>query len=281
MIPPNPVRVASRFVLAGLASEARARFDAYLSAPFDAERSADLARWFTENFAVSVSSTPRGGKALKELAGKILWVLRGGEKWGGEHAEQYRSTFEADWRQLSADLDRFVVLFSSEGGREVPASKTVSGRTYLNLVGFSAERFDEYVGALEEVFAEVKGWRRGAFAGGLKVALAGPSEFRGTASGVYRSREDTMYVRATPKVLKRSRGTYGAFDYIVIHELGHRYERLNRLPVDFDRMGWRTTRYSWTDGEAFAELFALSNFGLTGTWDAEILTRFEATMSEG
>lgn len=144
----------------------------------------------------------------------------------------------------------------------------------------AVDRFNEYIDALEAVFAEVKGWRRKAFDGGLKVALAGPDKFRGTAGGTYKSAEDTMYVRATPKVLKRTRGTYGAFDYIIIHELGHRYEYKHRttVDVDFDKSEWVTTPYSRKEGEAFAELFALSNFGMKGDWDEKI-KKFDDLMS--
>jgi hypothetical protein len=92
-----------------------------------------------------------------------------------------------------------------------------------------------------------------------------------------------LYVRATPQVFKRTRGTYGAFDYIIIHELGHRYERKRGLPVDFDQAEWWTTKYSQTEGmggsESFAELFALSNFGLTGYGRPGVFDRFEAVMA--
>lgn len=277
---PNPARVASRFLFSsGLASELRSRFNDYLSGPLDSKGSSDLAKWFTGNFVFNVSSTPRGGKELKEIAKKILWILDNTTKWGAVQGENYRTVLEQDWKILSSNLDKFVALFSSEGGRDVPVSKTVSNRTYLNFIGMTSDRFDEYVDALEAVFAEVKGWRQRAFNGGLKVALAGPDHFRGTAGGVYKSAEDTMYVRATPKVLKRTRGTYGAFDYIIIHELGHRYEYKHRpLAMDFDKFEWVTTPYSRKDGEAFAELFALSNFNMTGTW-GEKLAQFDAVMS--
>jgi len=31
-------------------------------------------------------------------------------------------------------------------------------------------------------------------------------------------------------------------------------------------------------GEAFAELFAISNFGITGPWDQSVVERFEKLM---
>ena len=76
-------------------------------------------------------------------------------------------------------------------------------------------------------------------------------------------------------------GTYGAQDFILVHELGHRYERKRQLPKDFDQPGWKTTRYSSTEGEAFPELFALGHFGITGAWDPEVQERFEKLMGAG
>jgi hypothetical protein len=85
-------------------------------------------------------------------------------------------------------------------------------------------------------------------------------------------------------VLKRGAG-YASFEYICVHELAHRYEKYNRLPEDFDKPQWWTTRYSRTEGlggsEGFAELFALGHFHLTGNWAPDILDRFEAVMTGG
>ena len=47
------------------------------------------------------------------------------------------------------------------------------------------------------------------------------------------------------------------------------------MPGNLDRVEWATTRYSYKDGEAFAELFALGHFGMTGAW-ADTLDKFEA-----
>ena len=73
--------------------------------------------------------------------------------------------------------------------------------------------------------------------------------------------DNAIHLGATPAVLKRPTGTYGSLDYILIHELGHRYEEKFGSDPMFNR--WYTTRYSYNDGEAFAELFALGHFGIT------------------
>jgi hypothetical protein len=160
----------------------------------------------------------------------------------------------------------------------VPKELKVGGNTYLNLVGFDEKKLKTYVAALEKVFDEVKGWRRKALSGGIRVALAGPSEFHGTAAGVYKSAQDTLFVRATPNVLKRTQGTYGAFDYIIVHELGHRYDRKVGPGFDFERQEWWTSRYSQKEGETFAELFAISNFGMKGDWNQAVVEKFNELM---
>ena len=81
-------------------------------------------------------------------------------------------------------------------------------------------------------------------------------------------------------MLKRSGREYAGFEYIICHELGHRYEHKNHVPQDFDKADWWTSRYSRAEGESFAELFALSNFKITNAGGSqEILDRFEAVMT--
>ncbi len=113
--------------------------------------------------------------------------------------------------------------------------------------------------------------------------FAAAQDFNGTVKGKYKSADDLLLVRTTPAVLKRADG-YASLDYILIHELGHRYEhKVRGLPVDFDKPAWWTTRYSRADSmagsESFAELFAIGHFGITGNWDAAILDRFEKVMA--
>ena len=176
-----------------------------------------------------------------------------------------------------------------------PAEVRIGENVYLNKSNFAESQLHKYADALESVFGELRGWRKRALEGGITVALAGPKEFRGTAAGTYRSREDVLYVRATPTVFKRAKGTYGSADYILVHEIGHRFDYKFKTPEDFDREFWHTTNYSTKENlsgstEAFAELFALSNFGMLpgdvgregigGKWDLQKLERFDLLMAE-
>ena len=138
------------------------------------------------------------------------------------------------------------------------------------------------ISGIEKVFSELVGWRKKALSGGVRVIFAGPKDFHGTASGTYRSETDELWIRATPGgKIQRAGSGYAGFDYVIVHELGHRYERKHHQPYDFDSSAWHTSRYSRKEGESFAELFALSNFNMTSQGGAEVLPRFEHLMTTG
>lgn len=270
------VAVARRFV-AGLADELQARMtDLLRDQPLEPEKAKSIAGWLRDNYRFDVSRTPKGGKAYKEALTALHWFLK-----NGHPLESYRGSIEGKWADLQRHLDEVVRMFTDEGGRSVPKELSLGGNTYLNEVGFDEARLTEYAEGLQQVFAELKGWRRKALVGGLTVVLASPKSFTGTVGGKYQTSADRLLVRATPNVLKRTRGTYGSFDYIIVHELGHRYEAKYRPRFDFDKLEWQTTRYSYREGEAFAELFAVTNFGLPVAGKEQVLERFETLMATG
>lgn len=234
-----------------------------------------FADWFTRHFRVEVSNTPKGGKDVKNLALSFLWEVKTG-------VFQVRSTdrLRSDWEALKPKVPLLVQLFSDESDTEIVRELVTPNATYLNMKGLSASTFRQYVKSLDATFGSVRGWRRKALSGDFKVALAGPEKFRGTVAGKYNAPTDTLFVRATPNVMRRSGGAYGSPEYILIHELGHRFERFHGgATVPY------TTPYSRQDGafgnsEAFAELFALGHFGIKswGSTDfGDIVDRFEDT----
>jgi hypothetical protein len=186
------------------------------------------------------------------------------------------------WAEIEPQLAQLVSGFTDEGGTVVPKEVTVSGTTYINAAGLKEDTLKKYVVRLEAILKSLRGWRAKAAKSGLKVVLASPRDFRGTAGGKYKESEDALYVRATPDVLKRGGSSYGSFEYILVHELGHRYDKHYATGVDFDRPEWWTTKYSRKEGfglsEAFAELFALGHFGIQGPWDQKVVDRFEDLM---
>ncbi len=236
------------------------------------------AKWMEEHLhKVFLPRTPRGGKALKQKLDRLHHTL----KQTYDNSDSRAAQVQDDILQLQPYFDTILKMFGEGHGTIIPKEMRSGDVIYRNDVGLDEKRLKAFVAKLDALWASVKGWRRKAFVGGMTVVLSGPKAFRGTASGVYRSAQDEMHVRATPKVLKRSSG-YGDPQYILIHELGHRYEyKVGGLPTNFDSASWVTTRYSMKEGESFAELFALGHFGLQGKWDGVKVQRFEQVMSTG
>lgn len=279
-VPMTLVTEVARRFFASLSDTFESKMQEFLEKPLDPAEGKELARWVVANFHFQTAKTPKGGKALKEALDKLHWFLSSGLSQQAD-PEKLRPTIESAWSSIKAQLDETVKLLSDEGGRVVPKELKLGANTYSNVSGFQSDQLAKYAEALEDVFRELRGWRGKALVGGLKVALAGPKEFRGTSAGKFKSQEDVLYVRATPQILKRTRGTYAAFDYIIVHELGHRYDYKYRPREDFDKPRWWTSKYSRNEGESFAELFAISNFNLTGPWDSSVLDRFEDYMTTG
>lgn len=271
----------ARLVRASLGEELKHKMHDLLE-NFDVDKGKAVGAWIDDNFRVSSPKTPKGGKQLKEKAQRLVWVLkhRAGQTAGEGVAEKVRAEIESDWRDIEPHLTQFVAGFTDEGGKIVPKELQQDGVTYLNEVGVDDALLEKYAMRLGAIFKSIHGWRAKALQGGLKVVLSSPRNFSGTASGKYKSNEDALYIRATPNILKRDDG-YASFEYILVHELGHRWEHKHSLPQDFDKPNWWTTKYSRKEGESFAELFALGHFKTTGTWDSAIVERFEDVMNGG
>lgn len=265
----------ARFVIAGLGDDLTKKMEDLLTGKYDAGKAKAVAKWLVDNFRFQSPKTPKGQKDLKRDVDALWWNLAN----GGESRENEVHRW---WGEVKPRTDALVRYFSNEGVSVVPPEIKIGGNTYFNKAGLNEEALQKYAARMEQLFGTITGWRAKALKGGVKVAFASPRDFRGTAGGKYRSSEDTLYVRTTPSVLKRSDG-YGSFDYIIVHELGHRYEHFNRPPEDFDKPQWWTTKYSRTEGmggsESFAELFAIGHYNMKGAWDPAIVERFEKVMS--
>jgi hypothetical protein len=275
----NLMRIAAR-VIQGSLKEYLIRRMGQLFSSWSPQEAADTGKWFEDTFRINSTKTPKGQKDLKEEAKRFVWILKHGPSmWGDNGSEKARIETEQVWEsKLKTKADDLVKFFSDAGGTVVPKELKVGSNTFINQIGFNEATLAKYAKAMEQVFDELRGWRKKALSGGVTVVFADPKQFNGTVTGKYKRAEDLLLIRATPHVLKRTKGTYAAFDYIVVHELGHRYENKNRLPEDFDRPHWWTSRYSKSEGEAFSELFAISNFDLKGTWDPVVVKRFDDIM---
>jgi hypothetical protein len=267
-----------RVALAGLVGELSSRMEKLLG-NFDVTEAKKLAEWMEANFRINSPKTPSGGKALKETLKGLVWVLK----------HRYDFSTQPDPAPVVAELQRYwqqvspklgvLAKFTDEGGSVVPKELELGGVKYVNDAAASEASLQKYAKRLDAVFSTLKGWRKKSLSGNLVVVLKPAAAFRGTVGGKYKRDEDALWVRTTPAVLKRGQG-YGSFEYIIVHELGHRYERFHKIPqeVEWGQLQY-TTRYSYSDGEAFAELFALGHFGIKGNWDHARVERFEKLMT--
>ena len=265
-------RKGARKVVAGLGASLTQKMEALLAQPYDLNEAKNVGAWLKANFRFDSPKTPKGQKDLKEELSKLGWYLAHG-------TEAYQESVKLTWGQIKPRILDAVKYFTDEGGKVVPQEIQLGGNTYLNQAGLDEATLSRYANRLEVLWSTIHGWRKKALLGGLKVSFASPRDFKGTASGKYKSSGDILMVRTTPAILKRDAG-YAGFDYILVHELGHRYHlKGGRLPEDFDQPHWWTSKYSRQEGEAFAELFAIGNYRLTGSWDPAVLERFEKVMT--
>ena len=265
---------------ADIGAELAGRMAALLAAytPAGAKETAD---WIAANFNIGMTRTPGGTKDIKKTASMLMWALRHDGTW---NRTDYAKNVERDWSDLLPNLDTFTKSYAIQSATAAPVELVIGSNRYINSKGLPKKSLEQLAQRLEAIFASLTGWRKGALVGGVVVNMAGAEKFRGTAGGKYASQEGVMYVRATPAVVKRTGSAYGGFEYILVHELGHRFEykSRNRMPpIDFDHQEWRTSPYSMKDGEGFAELFALGHFGITAVHGYEFATtleRFEKAM---
>ncbi len=245
---------------------------------FSAEKALEVSKWMRANMRI-FTRAPSQAKNIKDSMESLAKLLAdvGNRNWV-VNVEQYVQQVWKDHQPFLHEVD----LLARKGGPAQIELK-VDGHTFFNEAGLSDQKFTQYAKSLVDLFGSLKGWRLRALEGGVKVVLAGPRAFRGTAAGKYRLVEDRLYVRATPAILHRGAGTYGAPDYIIVHELGHRFEHREKIPRNFDSTDWFTSTYSYNDGETFAELFALGHFGIEGVHGktfGDRLARFESVMTE-
>lgn len=276
-------RVVQRFVRASLEHDFEKRIHDLLAYAPDnppASEIRDFRAWLVNTFHFQTRATPKGFKREKEELDRFYRALAIGEE-SGVMPGAVIHTIESLWGQMKQYVPTWVSVFSSSEGAAKPITREVKegGNTYVNEVGANDKNLAEMVKTIEHVFANLHGWRKKALSGGVVVVFKGPKDFRGTSSGTYKRALDQLWIRATTGGrVERGGSGYGGLAYVITHELGHRYENKNHVPYDFDRPEWHTSRYSHNDGETFAELFALSNFGITNQGDPAVLERFEKLM---
>ena len=282
------MRVAARFerlFTASLANEFTSRFEKLMGyAPRNPppQEVADFRHWIATNFKLT-GRVPAEAKRAREDLERFWRSLELAASHGAVEGVFSRFYKEAWERDIVPQIPTIVQYLSSEGsGKAHTFEKQVGDRTYVNMVGAGEARLDDMIAVIEKVFSELRGWRKKALDGGIRVVFAGPKDFHGTASGTYKRAKDELWIRATAGgKIQRGGDNYGGLGYVITHELGHRYEEHHPVGINFDQGNWFTSPYSTKEGESFAELFALSNFGMRevhGKSFGHVLDAFESRM---
>jgi len=137
---------------------------------------------------------------------------------------------------------------------------TTANATFINDSTLSGASFKAKVKELDHFLSTLKKPHSDAI--GKDCVIRFVRKELSKASAKYKSLEKEIYLRPDRKIVDGD--NYGSFVYVLLHELGHRYEASHKIP-DFSKPEWITTKYSrketWSGGgEHFAELFSMSHW---------------------
>lgn len=134
---------------------------------------------------------------------------------------------------------------------------TFGNVTFINNSSMAETRFKRTASTVSKLLERFTDFHADALKEPLEIHFKYASQFK--ARAVYKSLLDEVWIKESAKV---DNELYGHLLYIIVHELGHRYEKKNGLPVGFMDNMFYTTKYSMVDSmggsETFAELFAVS-----------------------
>lgn len=165
------------------------------------------------------------------------------------------------WKE--EDIDTIVDnIFSKKNAGEKVSEIKLGSMTFINESLMAEKRFKESTNIIYKLLSSLSGFHKKALVGSLTVRFVKANKLR--AKAAYKSELDEIWISETYSREVNST-KYASLPYIIIHELGHRFESKVGVPKWFVYSQWATTKYSTADtmhsGEQFAEVFALSFFG--------------------
>lgn len=158
------------------------------------------------------------------------------------------------------DIDKMVDAFLGKG--EKVEKLQLGNCTYFNNSAMAESRFKSTSEKITSFLNTLKGFHKKALIGNLEIHFKPSKDLRSKA--VYKSNLDQIWIRES-NAREVDTEVYASLLYIIVHELGHRFENKVRVPDMFQDRDFYTTKYSHTDSmagsECFAEIFAISHFG--------------------
>jgi len=204
---------------------------------------------------------------LVNLAHEIIQLKE--KKFTEEELKFKEKLFENKVKMLRLSKEEIQSLFINN--KENIIKKTIG--TYIKHDTLSYEKFLSNVDTVEKMLETLKGYHREA-AHNIKIKFVGSTDIKSKAK--YKSDQDTILINSS-KVLPSEE--YAGLNYVIVHELGHRYLKLHLQKWNYESPEWITTKYSMVDSmtgeEKFAELFALSNWKNKYSQFADKIKNFE------
>jgi hypothetical protein len=217
----------------------------------------DFVRW--------ISIFPKSGKAPNGLSKEFEFI-----KFLKKQSDAYQeynmisqniaNTF-SHWDE--SDINRIVDGFFKTKNSKIE-NLTIGNLTFINDSLMAESRFKLTSKKISEFLDKFTGFHKKALTGKFEIYFKPADALR--AKATYKSQLDQIWIKET-YAREIDTVAYASLLYIIVHELGHRYEYKHGSPSGFVASKFYTTRYSQTDTmsfgtESFAEIFAISFFGV-------------------
>jgi len=229
----------------------------YKLIPFD-DSKADLFVDWISNF----NTTGKAPRGFKDLFDRIKY-LKDSVKFYKDYNKLPQPVYATFYYWKEKDIDSIVDnIFSKKDAANTVSELKLKSATFVNESLMAEKRFKETANIIDNLLSRLSGFHKKALVGDLVVRFVKADKLR--AKAAYKSQLDEIWISET-YTREVNSTKYASLPYIIIHELGHRFEYKVKVPSWFVYSQWATTKYSTADtmhdGEQFAEVFALSFFG--------------------
>lgn len=206
-----------------------------------------------DDFVKWVSQFPKSGRSpkgkKKEFSNLQFLILQ---------ADMYKKYGMMSWDNVNATLaytskEEFENLFAKDRTEELKMGKI----TYINTSPLAEKSFIDKAKAINKLLKSLKGYHKKVISKPLTIIFKSKDQIG--VKGKYKTDVDQVWIKHNANI---KNDDYASLLYIIVHELGHRWQKFYGLPNKWKNT--YTTPYSkketLADSEAFSELFALSHW---------------------
>ena len=215
-----------------------------------------------EKFVEWISYFPKSGRAPageKKLFDTIKFLHRQLDMYREHGLKSANIDAALGWWEDNGEMDRIADVFFAKKTKARVEEIKHKKVTFKNRSGLGEAAFKSTVKQVAKFLDSLDGFHAQTIKKPLEIHFKYAKDI--SAKAQYKTLDDAIWIKAGSKA---DNELYGHLLYIVLHELGHRYEHHFGKPRDFRDSEFYTTKYSRTDGfggsECFAEIFALSHW---------------------